>query len=131
MGFFDYYYPKAPILCPRCGRELSSEWQGKNGLCDLDHWNQGKIHPTGTNWPEECLNCTTAEYLESKIHPDGRFIIYADCETCKDFIHAEITVQEGLWKSTRLLTPEDIDVVFWHLPRERRAQMKVWLSKTV
>ena len=77
------------------------------------------------------MTCSKKECLESARHPDGSFLIYADCEKCKGFIHAKITVKDGSWISTRLLAREDIDIEFWYLPRERRGQMKKWLSENV
>ncbi len=77
------------------------------------------------------MTCSKTEYLESARHPDGSFLIYADCEACDGFIYAKITVRDGIWVATRLLAPEDIDTEFYRFPRDRRAQMKQWLSKNV
>ena len=44
MGMFDWYQPALPIACPACGHALS-EWQGKDGPCDLFVWVEGKPSP--------------------------------------------------------------------------------------
>lgn len=132
MGLFDHYFPDPPLTCPRCRGSLPSEWQGKDGPSLLYHWQQGKISPIDTDWSEEDMICSKKDYLESARHPDGSFLIYTDCEKCEEFpIHAKITIKDGTWVSTRLLAAEDIDAEFWSLPKERRTQMKHWLTKNL
>lgn len=97
----------------------------------LYHWKQGKISPVDTDWSEEDMTCSRVECLESARHPDGSYLIYADCEACDGLIYAKISVKDGRWDSTRLLSPDDIEDEFWCFPRERRRQMKQWLSKNV
>lgn len=131
MGLFDHYLPDPPLPCPRCGRVLPSEWQGTNGSSFLYHWKQGSVSAIDTDLSEEDIACSRKDYLESAKHPDGNFLIYTHCEKCKGFIYAKTTVKDERWVSTRLLTSEDFETEFWHLPRERRGEMKQWLSKLV
>lgn len=97
MGMFDYYEP-VPVLVCRCGKPLDG-WQGKDALCELFTWTQGKLEPTLSRFE---LLYGSKERSSNRL-PDGELNIYTQCEGCNEWVDAECIVKQGLWAETRIV----------------------------
>lgn len=60
MGMFDYVDVGGAVECPRCGKDITTDWQTKDGPCLLNklHWT------TVWNFYTSCPHCRTwIEYV--------------------------------------------------------------------
>lgn len=81
MGMFDTYFPKDHISCPVYGTPLN-EWQGKEGLCILEKFNE-------------------ESFVDSAL--PRQFEIYSnDCE-CNPMIGALCDSENGIWVKTQVV----------------------------
>lgn len=104
MGMFDYFNPKPPIECPKCGATASG-WQGKPcGGCALFVWEQGSVSPVDQRVDDECrisAQQLAAQRLESDLIP----IHGGECAACgrcwwDSAIGVFADVRSGVWTDT-------------------------------
>ena len=72
MGMFDTYH--VTLICPLDGVSLS-EWQGKDGPCDLYDWTTGRSEPDQATEGRQMVLLDPEEYLAgfSDQSPEGPF----------------------------------------------------------
>lgn len=97
MGMFDYYEPKPPLACPKCGDELEG-WQGKDGPRGLFEWVQG------SRGPSRQLSSTLPESRRSQFLSTGDWLIYTGC-SCGTGVDAIASLTDGVWTHTHFLDP--------------------------
>ena len=124
MGMFDWYEPTDTLGCPVCGRALA-EWQGKDGPCGLFVWRQGTPQPIDQRVSDECR--ISAEEV-ARLRLPGEFVIYASCCGGEFSVEARCKTAGGIWSTTSLMTPDEVDELHYAEPRERRAARTAWLS---
>src|SRR3954469_9451146 len=93
MGMFDWYEPRPPLGCPRCGAELKG-WQGKSGPCALFECVQG-IRVPARQLVDDGVALSQAE-REPLALPDA-FEIYTKCVSCNAWIDAHGSCEGGIW----------------------------------
>jgi hypothetical protein len=99
VGLHDRYVPVPAIECARCGATIT-EWQGKNGPCDVVVWTQGNAAPAidaRDDWPPDPERLAVARLPEA-------FLLYGTCPTCEAFANAIGLVERGVW--SRTLVPD-------------------------
>jgi hypothetical protein len=121
MGLFDTYIPDPPFVCRRCGRVLNG-WQGKDGPSGLLTWRQGVATPSHEGVDADVA---LAGRQLSELRLPSSFVVDARCPCRLDFMVSAIcTCTGGVWTASRLLTPEDVDVIYYGLSNERRSALK-------
>ncbi len=85
MGMFDHYIPVPDLSCAGCGGPLS-DWQGKDGPCQLLIWTQMQPRPARDDIPSQEIRL-----------PDGELAIYTQCATCGSWADADCVVVNGIW----------------------------------
>ena len=98
MGFFDWYLPRGPLSCPRCGVPLLA-WQGKEGPCGMFVWKEGVAHPIEQQVSDD-VALLPAERLALRLPERARIYSY-DC--AHGPIDAECVSEDGVWQHTTLL----------------------------
>lgn len=101
MGIFDYYVPRPPLTCPRCGVTID-EWQGKSGPNELLEWVQGLPAPVRQRVDEEWA---LSEAQREQLRLPETFEIHTSCENCRTWIEAEGACREGVWAGVNLVDP--------------------------
>lgn len=117
MGMFDWYEPSPLLSCSACGRTLEG-WQGKQGPCGLFVWRQGTRSPIDQRVEGDLA--LDPEDRKSLALPD-RFMIYTDCECSETTFDAICICEAGVWTSTRLAGPDDVDVIYKDRPKSDRS----------
>jgi hypothetical protein len=115
MGMFDYYEPKPPLACPKCGAVLEG-WQGKEGWCGLFEWVQGLRGPVW-EWDSE-THKPIPESERAKITLTEDWIIDTGC-CCGTSVDAIASFKDGIWTHTNFLAPLEPPGIpdDWHLMR--------------
>jgi ssDNA-binding Zn-finger/Zn-ribbon topoisomerase 1 len=81
MGMFDYFNPKPPIECSKCGSPTSG-WQGKPWAgCGLFVWEQGSVSPVDQRVDDEC-RISTEQLATRRLETDLIPIYGGECATC-------------------------------------------------
>src|SRR5262249_1461659 len=101
MGMFDWYQPRPPLACPKCGAELRG-WQGKSGPCALFEWVQGLRAPARQDGDDEWA-LAPAEREKFALPED--FELYTSCASCNLWVEALGSSGAGVWTQTTFVHP--------------------------
>ena len=101
MGMFDWYVPKPPLQCPKCGTTVAG-WQGKDDACALFEWIQGSAAPARQLVDDEYA---MLESDRNQVRLPDRFEIYTECPGCAVWMQAEGYCEAAVWTRVELLDP--------------------------
>lgn len=96
MGMYDYYAPDPPLSCRGCGQELT-DFQGKDGPCELLVWTEGSAAPAKQLGDPDFRR--PPDEIE-RYRLDQHAGIYTSCPACDAFTEATAFVESGVWRGT-------------------------------
>ncbi len=95
MGMFDWYEPRASVVCRECGNDVR-EWQGKGGPNALLVWVKGERHAVDQRVDDDTR---TDEATRRSLRLPDNFIISGWCPNGHR-VDAACRTIDGVWTET-------------------------------
>lgn len=93
MGMFDWYVPDPPLPCRWCGAQLS-EFQGKDGPCELLVWRERRQEPTDQRCDDPWR---MPEHARQGLRLPSTFGIRGECSRCTNHTDFTCYTESDTW----------------------------------